>query len=71
MHGYLYLVSIFIWGAIGLWFIYAGRRQKSKLFLTGGLALMWVWALSRSVVGMSLIGTAIVLAVVTVRKYIA
>ena len=65
-----YLFAALIWGSIGLGFAIYGKRQKAMVPLVGGILLMGITYLIGSVLYMSLVGAALVVAIVWLGRYV-
>ena len=65
-----YLFAALIWGSIGLGFAIYGKRQKAMVPLVGGILLMGITYLIVSVLYMSLVGAALVVAIVWLGRYV-
>jgi len=65
------LVASFLWSTIGMGFAIYGKKQQATLPLCGGIALMLIpYFCSDSALIMSLISSAIVAAIIWLRKYV-
>ncbi len=65
-----YLFAALIWGSIGLGFVVYGQRQKAVVPLVGGIVLMLVSYLISSALYMSLVGIALVVAILWLGRYL-
>ncbi len=63
------LFASLIWGSIGLGFAIYGKRQKAAAPLLGGILLMGISYFVSSALYMSLLGVALIAAIVWVGKY--
>ncbi len=64
-----YLFAALIWGSIGLGFAIYGKRQKAMPALVGGILLMGCSYMISSPLYMTLVGVALVAAILFVGRY--
>ena len=65
-----YLFAALIWGSIGLGFAIYGKRQKALVPLLGGILVMGISYFITSALYMSLVGIALVAAIVLLGKHV-
>ena len=64
-----YLFAALIWGSVGMGFAIYGKKQKALVPLVGGIVLMGISYLISSALYMSLVGVAIVAAILMLGRY--
>ncbi len=64
-----YWFAALIWGSIGLGFAIYGKRQRALAALLGGILLMGLAYLITSALWMSVVGVAVVVAIVLIGRY--
>ena len=63
-----FLIASLVWGSIGLGFVVYGKRHSAVVPLVGGIALIAISYFVGSVLVMSIIGVALVAAMIRFRN---
>jgi hypothetical protein len=63
-----FLIASLVWGSIGLGFVVYGKRQSAVVPLVGGIALIAISYFVGSALVMSIIGAALVAAMIRFRN---
>ena len=63
-----FLIASLVWGSIGLGFVVYGKRQSAVVPLVGGIALIAISYFVGSVLVMSIVGAALVAAMIRFRN---
>jgi hypothetical protein len=63
-----FLIASLVWGSIGLGFVVYGKRQSAVVPVVGGIALIAISYFVGSALVMSIIGAALVAAMIRFRN---